>query len=155
LTHHEELWVDESESIDDDLALDGLDGIDDDGNSTRVELLERLLRIDIDGRQPAAETGMRVVPADNGFGSEEAISIAVSCPEFVTLPAGLSQHVHHLRLENGVHSLNADTSSTLRHSKDIHDLHSEVIDELAQHQAHDFHRHACAAVAEHLQQCER
>lgn len=40
LIYYEELWVDEFESIDDDFVFDGLDGIDDDGNSMRVELFE-------------------------------------------------------------------------------------------------------------------
>jgi hypothetical protein len=43
---------------DDDLAFDGLNGVDDDGNGTWCQLLERLLCIDIDRRQPAAEAGM-------------------------------------------------------------------------------------------------
>lgn len=34
LTQHEGLWVDESESIDDDLSLHGLYGIDDHGDGT-------------------------------------------------------------------------------------------------------------------------
>ena len=48
VAHHEGLRVDEAESVDNDLTLDGLDGIDYDGNGTRCELLERLLCIDID-----------------------------------------------------------------------------------------------------------
>ena len=35
LSQHQRLWVDESESINNDLALHGLYGIDDDGNGTR------------------------------------------------------------------------------------------------------------------------
>ena len=65
LAHHEKLRVDESEGVNDDLALDGLDGVNDDGDGARVKLLERLLRVDIDGRKPAAETRMRMVPADD------------------------------------------------------------------------------------------
>jgi hypothetical protein len=58
VAHHEGLRVDEAEGIDDDLALDGLDGVDYDGDGAGRELLERLLGVDIDRRQPAAETGM-------------------------------------------------------------------------------------------------
>lgn len=65
VAHHEGLRVDEAEGIDDDLALDGLDGVDDDGDGAGSKLLERLLCVDVDRRQPAAETGMRVVPADD------------------------------------------------------------------------------------------
>lgn len=58
VAHHERLWVDEAEGIDDDFALDGLDGVNHDGNGARCELLKGLLGVDVDGRQPAAEAGM-------------------------------------------------------------------------------------------------
>jgi hypothetical protein len=58
VTHHQGLRVDEAEGIDDDLALDGLDGVDYDGDGAGRELLERLLRVDVDRGQPAAEAGM-------------------------------------------------------------------------------------------------
>ena len=58
LSEHEGLRVDEAESVDDDLALDGLDGVDDHSDSAGCELLERLLRVDINAREPATETGM-------------------------------------------------------------------------------------------------
>jgi len=48
LSEHKRLRVDESECIDDDLALDGLDGVNNDSNSSRCQLFERLLCIDID-----------------------------------------------------------------------------------------------------------
>jgi hypothetical protein len=47
LAHHQELWVDESEGIDDDFALDRLDRVNDDGDGAGVQLLERLLGVDI------------------------------------------------------------------------------------------------------------
>ena len=58
LSEHESLGVDKAESINDDLALDGLDRIDDDGDGAWCELLERLLGVDVDAGKPAAETGM-------------------------------------------------------------------------------------------------
>ena len=58
LSEHECLRVDEAESVDDDLALDRLNGVDDHSDSAGCELLERLLRVDINAREPAAETGM-------------------------------------------------------------------------------------------------
>lgn len=58
VAHHERLRVDEAEGVDDDLALDRLDGVDDDGDGARCQLLERLLCVDVDRRQPAAEAGM-------------------------------------------------------------------------------------------------
>jgi hypothetical protein len=58
LSEHECLRVDEAEGVNDDLALDGLDRVDDHSDSAGCELLERLLRVDINAREPAAETGM-------------------------------------------------------------------------------------------------
>lgn len=58
VAHHEGLRVYQAEGIDDDFALDRLNGVDNDGDSTRCKLLERLLCVDVDRRQPAAETGM-------------------------------------------------------------------------------------------------
>jgi hypothetical protein len=39
-SHHDALGVDGAESVDYDFTLDGLDGVDDDGYCTGVELLE-------------------------------------------------------------------------------------------------------------------
>jgi hypothetical protein len=65
VAHHQRLRVYEAEGVDDDLAFYGLDGVDDDGDGAGGELLEGLLRVDIDRGKPAAEAGMRVVPADD------------------------------------------------------------------------------------------
>lgn len=78
LAKHEGLRVDQAEGIDDDLALDGLDGIDDDGDGSWGKLLEALLGVDINTRQPAAETRMRVVPSNDGFGPVYELSVTVS-----------------------------------------------------------------------------
>jgi hypothetical protein len=61
--------LDEAEGVDDDLALDGLDGVDDDSDGARVEGLEGLLGVDVDGGEPATEAGVGVVPADDAFGT--------------------------------------------------------------------------------------
>lgn len=58
VAHHEGLWVYQAEGVDDDFALDRLDGVNHDGNGARGELLERLLCVDVDRRQPAAEARM-------------------------------------------------------------------------------------------------
>lgn len=63
LARHEGLWVYEAEGIDDDFSFHGLDGVDDYGDGAGGELFEGLLRVDVDGGEPAAESGMRVVPA--------------------------------------------------------------------------------------------
>ena len=69
LTQHQRLGVDESESVNDDLSLDGLYRIYNDGDSAGGQLLEGLLGVDIDGGKPASETRVGVVPADNGLWS--------------------------------------------------------------------------------------
>ena len=70
LAQHEGLRVDEAEGVDDDFAFDGLDGVDDDGDGAGGELFEGLLGVDVDAGEPAAEAGVGVVPAYDGFGSE-------------------------------------------------------------------------------------
>lgn len=63
LAQYEGLRVYEAEGVDDDFSFDGLDGVDDDGDGAGGELFEGLLRVDVDGGEPAAETGVGVVPA--------------------------------------------------------------------------------------------
>lgn len=63
VTHHECLWVDEAESIDDDFALNRLYGVDYDGDGARCELLEGLLRVYVDAGEPASKPRVGVVPA--------------------------------------------------------------------------------------------
>ena len=58
VAHHESLRIYQPECINDDLALYRLDGINNNSDGTRCELLEGLLSVDIDGGQPAAETRM-------------------------------------------------------------------------------------------------
>ena len=48
MAHHQRGRSDEAESIYDDLALDGLNRINDDGDSSRRKLFEGLLRVDVD-----------------------------------------------------------------------------------------------------------
>ena len=74
LTEHERLWVDQAKRVNDDFALDGLDGIDDNSDGTRVQLLETLLGVDVNRREPAAEPGVRMVPSNDGFGSVVIVS---------------------------------------------------------------------------------
>jgi len=52
---HEHLRVDQSESINDDLSLDGLDRIDDDRDGSRVELFEGLEEGRTEGRTSRGE----------------------------------------------------------------------------------------------------
>ena len=65
----------------------------------------------------------------------------------ISLPAGLSEHFHHPGLEHRVHGFNADSGTTLRHSKHIHHANCVLIDEFTQHKTHNFHRDTCAAMS--------
>lgn len=47
LAHDNCLRCDESEGINDDFSLDGLDGVDHNGDGTGSKLLKRLLSVDI------------------------------------------------------------------------------------------------------------
>lgn len=138
LPQHVGLREDEAEGVDDDLALDGLDGVDDDGDGARVELLKALLGVDVDAGEPAAKAGVGMVPADDDLRA-----------------AGLLEHVEHLGLEDGVDGLDGDAGAALRHGEHVDDLDGVVVDKLAQHEPHDLHGHAGAAVLEHLEQRER
>lgn len=156
LAHHEQLRVDQSEGVNHNLALDGLNRVDDDGHGARVKLLERLLGVDIDGRKPAAETGMGVIPADDGLGTRSHWLAAVKRGSSRKhLPAGLAEHVHHLCLEYRIDSLDTNSSSGLGHGENVHDLDCEIVDKLAQHQTHNFHGHTGATVAQHLEKSQR
>ena len=145
LAHDDGLRLDETEGIDDDFTLDGLDRVHDDGDGTWRKLFEGLLGVDIDRGEPAAETGVRVVPANNGVGAT-LVSILSTGEQELNLPARLLEHLHHLGLEYRINGLDTDTGTALRHGKDIHDVNRILIHELAQHQTHDFHRHTGAAV---------
>lgn len=48
LAQHQRLRVDKAEGINNDLSLNGLDRIDNDGDSAGRQLLKRLLGVDID-----------------------------------------------------------------------------------------------------------
>lgn len=76
LSKHKRLWIDKSEGIDDNLALDGLDGVNNHGNGSRCQLFEGLLCVDIYGGKPATETRMGMVPANNSLRSDMKISSA-------------------------------------------------------------------------------
>jgi len=74
LAQHQRLRVDQPEGVEHDLPSHRLDRVDDDGDCTGVEGLERLLRADVDSRKPATEARVGVVPADDlkmGGGGEK------------------------------------------------------------------------------------
>jgi hypothetical protein len=73
LAEHEGLGIDEAEGVNYYFAFDGLDGVDDYGDGTGSKLFEGLLGVDIDGGEPAAESGMGMVPAYNGLPSIEKV----------------------------------------------------------------------------------
>jgi hypothetical protein len=65
-------------------------------------------------------------------------------------PARLLEHLDHPRLEDVVDRLDGDGRARLRHREDVDDLDRVLVHELAEHEAHDLHRHAGAPVLEHL-----
>jgi hypothetical protein len=60
--------VDQAKGVNNNLSLNGLDRIDDNSNGSRRQPLKALLSADVDGREPAAEAWMRMVPANDGLG---------------------------------------------------------------------------------------
>ena len=137
LRHHD-LLRDSSESIDHHLALDRLDGIDDDGHSTRIELLLRLLSLHVCAGEPRAKPRMRMVPADH-----------------VLIAAHLLHLVHKLLLEDRVDRLDGHCRTLLRHREDIDDCDRVVVNDFTDHEAHDFEGHTSPAMLHHLQERER
>lgn len=70
---HQGLRINKSECVNDNFAFNGLDGIYNDGDGAWGELFKGLLGVDVDGGEPAAETGMGVVPAYYGLLSGEEV----------------------------------------------------------------------------------
>mmetsp|Transcript_27721 Transcript_27721/g.65035 ORF Transcript_27721/g.65035 Transcript_27721/m.65035 type:complete len:332 (+) Transcript_27721:223-1218(+) len=137
LAEHHELRVDEAEAVDDDLAPDGLDGIDYQGDGAGIQRLEARLGVDVGAGQPATEAWMGVVPTHDHLTS-----------------ARLLQHVQHLGLVDRIDGLDADGRSRLRHAEHVDAVDGVVVDELAEHEAHDLHGDAGPAVLEHLEEGE-
>lgn len=88
LTRHGSFHIDKSKSINDDFSPDGLYGVDDNSHTFGVELLERLLCVNIHTGEPAPETGMRVIPSDN-----------------VLVSLGLLKHIEHILLIDWIDGL--------------------------------------------------
>lgn len=82
LTEHERLRIDEAEGVDDDFSFHRLNGVDDDGDGAGGELLEGLLRVYVDGGEPAAEARVGVVPAYYCFGPVDE-RVFISCAQIV------------------------------------------------------------------------
>ena len=137
-TSHGHFSWNRSEGIDHDLAFDRLDGVDDYGYGSLVELFLVHLCGDIGTGEPAAETWMGMVPSDD-----------------ILIATDLLHHVHELLLIDWVNRLDGDCRSHLRHREDIDDSDGVVVDDLAHHEAHDFERHTSSAMLHHLQQRER
>ena len=73
-----------------------------------------LLHVYVNTRQPTPETRVRVIPPNNHF--------RTSC---------LFEQVDHLRLKDVVDTLYGISGATLRHSKDVDDLDSVLVDKFA------------------------
>ena len=87
-SHHHRLLVDASEGVNDDLTFDGLAGINDDCDGSRVEHFLTLLGLNISAGQPGAEAWMGVIPADTAL-----------------ISANLLHHVHELLLIDWINGL--------------------------------------------------
>ena len=77
--------VDETEGVDDDFTFHTLNGIDYHGHGSLGQGLETLLSVDIDAREPAAETRMRVIPTDDHLWSENKVRLAPMIPLLIEL----------------------------------------------------------------------
>lgn len=102
LPTHDRMRIDRSERINHDFSPDRLNRINHDRHRARVELLERLLCVDVDITEPASEPGVGVVPADDHFRA-----------------AGLFEHVEHFCLEYVVDGFDGDRGTGLGHGEDV------------------------------------
>mmetsp|Transcript_33752 Transcript_33752/g.60745 ORF Transcript_33752/g.60745 Transcript_33752/m.60745 type:complete len:228 (+) Transcript_33752:240-923(+) len=116
LPQHHELRVNKAKTVDDDLPLHGLNGIHNQRHRTRIQRLERTLRINIRGTQPTPKPRMGMIP-----------------PHHHLPPPRLLQHIQHLRLKHRIHRLHTHTGTTLRHGEHIDAVDGVVVDELAEH----------------------
>mmetsp|Transcript_10239 Transcript_10239/g.21461 ORF Transcript_10239/g.21461 Transcript_10239/m.21461 type:complete len:286 (+) Transcript_10239:190-1047(+) len=137
LPQHHQLGINQPKTIDDHLPLDRLNRIHHQRHRPGIQSLKRTLRIDIRRTQPAAEPGVGVIP-----------------PHDHLAPPRLLEHIEHFRLEDGIDGLDADRRSGLGHGEDVDAVDGVVVDELAEHEAHDFHGDAGAAVFEHFEEGE-
>ncbi len=60
LAHHHQLRVNQPERVNYDFPFHALNRVNDDTDSTLVECLKRLLRVDVDTREPASEADVDV-----------------------------------------------------------------------------------------------
>lgn len=70
-------------------------------------------------------------------------------------PLCLREHFDHLLLINRVDGFDTDVISALGKTKYIYDLNGIIIDELAQHEPHHFHRYPRTAMLQHFQKSQR
>ena len=87
------------------------------------------LSVDIGTGQPTTKARMGMVPPHNHFGS-----------------ARLFEHVQHFRLKDRIYGFYTHGGSRLRHRKDVNTINCVIIDELTQHETHDFHGNSCSAM---------
>ena len=73
----------------------------------------------------------------------------------VLLTSDLFHFFHEFLLEDGVDRLDGDGRSHLRHGEDIDDGDGVVVNDLTDHQAHDFERHTRTTMLHHLEERER
>lgn len=120
-------------TVHDDIASDTLDRVNHDCDASTTKLFERFGCCNINHGEPATESWVAVVPTD-----------AYLFPSYDT------QHFKHLLLVDRVDCFYAYCGGKLGHRKNIDDLDSILINEFTDHDTHNFKRHACSAVLEHL-----
>lgn len=133
-SHHNNLGIDTSESVNDNLALNRLNWINDNGNSSRIQHFLTFLSLDISAWEPWSKTWMRVIPSHAHL-----------------ISSYLFHHVHKLLLENGVDWLNTDSCTFLRHWEHIYYCNRIVIMNFSNHEAHDFERNSGSWMLKHFQ----
>ena len=134
--HHDLSW-DTSEGINNDLALNRLNWVNDDSDSPCVQVLLLFLRLHIGTGEPRAKTWMRVIPADD-----------------VLFSPHLFHLIHEFLLEDWVDRLYRHRGTHLRHGEHIDDSDRIVVYDLADHQAHDFEGNTSSAMLHHLKKGE-
>jgi len=133
-SHHDGLLVNATESINNNLTLDGLDRINDDSDCSWIQFLLTLLSLYISSWKPWAKSWMRVIPT------------------YATLVStNLFHFVHKLLLINRIHWFDRDCCSSLRHWEDIDHCNCIIIMDFAHHQAHNFEWNTSPAMFKHLQ----
>ena len=134
-SRHHNLARNTTEGVDDHLTLNRLDGINNDSHRSWIQVFLLLLRLNIGARKPRTETWMWVIPTD-----------------YILLSTHLLHLIHEFLLKYRIDRLDWHSCSHLRHWKDIYDCNGVIIDDLSDHEAHDFEGDTGSAMLHHFKQ---